>query len=381
MNFRSIGRATPSFFIWLLYQYFFYIKQLNLLYLDKGDKREMDIKDVKEVQELMEVLQVIYDKIKQFGKIIVKHLYLDLSGTKGSLPLKIYNTLNDRVKEMEQMGIKPILVIGDDTDSYLSCYLYNLLRGYDGYGSITLGGVLIYKGKDKGIHLDTTHYKNGVGLVFLDTDIVFPNNSVSLSNHINLMYDDRILNINNYLGCNSLEEYKNKYPLGTTQILLSVCKSKGVELPQEIYDYFLRSDMSRLPKNVFMSNTMYYLKVLDLDKEFKRHLKEVKKNKKKGDYKLFTGISLQDGELIIHDVKYPVIKMLKEFNSPHSDVRLSNLKKVYDLDTVVFNTDDDGVLIGNVDMGVFTIYKKKKEYYYTKVSPVNVDNPKDTLWT
>lgn len=139
--------------------------------------------------------------------------------------------------------------------------------------------------------------------------------------------------------------------------------------------------MSRLPKNVFLSNTIYHLKVLDLDKEFKRHLKEVKKNKKKGDYKLFTGVSIQDGELIINDVKYPVIKMLKEFNSPHSDVRLSNLKKVYDLDTVVFNTDDDGVLIGNVDMGVFTIYKKKKEYYYTRITPVNVDNPKDTLLT
>ena len=309
----------------------------------------MNIRDIKEIQELFEVLQVMCSKVSQFGKLLVKHIYIDLSGTKGSLPLNIYNTLNDRVKEMEQKGIKPILVMGDDTDSYLSCYLYNLLREHDGHESITLGGVLIYKGKDKGIHLDTTHYKNGIGLVFLDTDIVFPNNSITLSNHINLMCDDRILNVNNYLGCNSLEEYKNKYPLGTTQI--------------------------------FLSNTLYHFKVLDFDKEFKRHLKDVKKNKKKGDYKLFTSISLQDGELIINDLKHPVIKILKGYNSPHNDVRLSNLKKVYDLDTVVFNTEDDGVLRGNVDIGVFTVYKKKKEYYYTKVTPVDIDNSKNTLWT
>lgn len=340
-----------------------------------------DIKDIKEVQELFEVLQVMCSKVSQLVKLLVKHIYIDLSNTKGSLPLKIYDTLNDRVKEMEQKGIKPILIMGDDTDSYLSCYLYNLLREHDGHESITLGGVLIYKGKDKGIHLDTTHYKNGVGLILLDTDIVFPNNSITLSNHINLMDDDRILNVNSYLGCNSLEEYKNKYPLGTTQIFLSVCKSKGIELPQEMYNYFLRSDMSRLPKKVFMSNTLYHFKVLDLDKEFKRHLKDVKKNKKKGDYKLFTSISLQDGVLVLDDLKHPVVKILKEFNSPHKDIRLSHLKKVYDLDTVVFNTDDDGVLIGNVDIGVFTVYKKKKEYYYTKVIPVGVNNPKNTLWT
>lgn len=340
----------------------------------------MDIKDIKEVQELMEVLQVVYNKFKQLGKLLVKHIYMDLGNTKGSLPLKIYDTLNDRVREMEQKGIKPILIMGDDTDSYLSCYLYNLLRTQDGFESITLGGVLIYKGKDKGIHLDTTQYKNGIGLVFLDTDIVFPNNSISLSNHINLMDDDRILNVNTFLGCNSLEEYKNKYPLGTTQIFLSVCKSKGIELPQEIYNYFLRSDISKLPKKVFLSNTLYHFKVLDLDKEFKKHVKHMKK-KKKGDYKLFTGVSLQDGVLVLDDLKHPVVKILKGYNSPHKDIRLSNLKKVYDLDTVVFNTDDDGVLIGNVDIGVFTVYKKKREYYYTKVIPVDVDNPKNTLWT
>lgn len=330
----------------------------------------MDIKEIKEVQELFGVLQVVSNNIKQFGKLLVKHLCIDISGTKGSLPMSIYNTLNEKVKEMEQMGIKPILVMGDDTDSYLSCYLFNLLRNYDGLDPLTLGGVLVYKGTGKGIHLDTTHYKDGIGLVFLDTDIVFPSNSVSLTNHINLMDDNRILNVNNYLGCNTLEDYINKYPLGTTQLLLSVCKTKGIEIPQELFNYFLRCDMSKLPKNVFMSNTMYHLKVLDLDKEFKEHRKNVRKSKVKGNYKLFDGITVQDGTIKILGDKFPIIKKLKDFNSPHNDVRLNNLVKVYDLDTVTMNVDDDGVLVGNVDGGTFTVYKKKKEYYYTRVIPM-----------
>lgn len=322
------------------------------------------------LQELSKVLQGIGNTLKQFGRVLLGHLFIGISETKKGVPVKIYDTLNNKIKEMEQVGIKPILVLGDDTDSYLSCYLFNLLRKYDGLNPITMGGVLVYRGKDKGMYLDTTLYKGGIGLVLLDTDIVFPNNSISLSNHVNLMDDTRIININNYLGCNSLESYKGKYPLGTTQILLSVCKVKGIEIPKDLYNYFLRCDMSRLPKKVFMSNVIYHFKVLGLDKEFKQHLKEVKRDKVKGDYKLFTDVYVENGTICIDNMKYPVVKKLKDFNSPHLDVRLSNLRKVYDLDTVRMNVKDDGVLVGSVEGGTFTVYTHRNKYYYTRVISV-----------
>lgn len=331
---------------------------------------KMDIREIKEVQELLEVLQEVSIKVQQFGKLLVNYLYIGISGTRGSLPINIYNTLNEKILEMEQAGVKPILILGDDTDGYLSCYLFNMLRTYDGLDPITLGGCLVYKGKEKGIYLDTTRYRGGVGLVFLDTDIVFPSNSVSLTNHINLMSDSRILNVNNYLGRNSLKEYTNKYPLGTTHIFLSVCKTRGIEIPQELFNYFIRCDMSKLPKNIFMSNILYHLKVLDLDKEFKSHMKDVRERKIKSSYKLFDSITVEEGSIKIAGNRYPVIKKLKEFNSPHKDVRLANLTKVYDLETLTMNVDDDGALVGNVEDGTFTVYKRKKEYYYTRVIPV-----------
>ena len=69
-------------------------------------------------------------------------------------------------------------------------------------------------------------------------------------------------------------------------------------------------------------------------------------------------------------MKYPVVKKLKDFNSPHLDVRLSNLRKVYDLDTVRMNVKDDGVLVGSVEGGTFTVYTHRSKYYYTRVISV-----------
>jgi hypothetical protein len=329
----------------------------------------MDIREIEGIKELLDVLNLVKRKVYQFGKLLIKHLHIGISGTERSLPLDIYNELNFRIRKMEELGVKPILIMGDDTDSYLSCYLFNLLRQFDGLEPLTLGGVLVYKGENKGIHIDPTKYRRGTGYVFLDTDIVFPYNSVSLTNHVNLMEDKRILNVNNYLGCNNLDNYMEKYPLGTTQLFLSVCKIKNLEIPKNLYNYFLRCDMSRLPKRVFMSNTLYHFKVLGLDKEFKEHRKMIKK-KQVGNYKLFDSITVEDGTISMKNGNFSVIKRLKDWNSPHTDVKLENLVKRYDLDTVTMNVEDDGVLVGKVHSGTFTVYKKRKEYYYTRVIPV-----------
>ena len=114
----------------------------------------MDIREIEGIKELLDVLNLVKRKVYQFGKLLIKHLHIGISGTERSLPLDIYNELNFRIRKMEELGVKPILIMGDDTDSYLSCYLFNLLRQFDGLKPLTLGGVLVYKGENKGIHID-----------------------------------------------------------------------------------------------------------------------------------------------------------------------------------------------------------------------------------
>ena len=73
---------------------------------------------------------------------------------------------------------------------------------------------------------------------------------------------------------------------------------------------------------------------------------------------------------MVLDCNLSLINKLKEFNSPHDDVRLFDLQKVYTLDTVRMNTEDDGVLVGNVDTGTFTDYTHRNKYYYSHLKPV-----------
>lgn len=334
----------------------------------KEFKINIDLQWLKDDMEFIkDELQESCNKMRQVFMLLVKHLFFDIGGTKKGIPMLIYNTLNESVSDMESRGLKPILIIGDDTDSYLTCYLYNLIRIKDGLDPLTLGGVLQYRGKSRGLYLDGSLRLEDVGLVFMDTDITLPNNSISLSNHVNLMNDKRIININNYLGSNSLDEYMSKYPFGTTQILLGVCKVKGIKLPDNLYNYFLRSDMSRIPKRVFMLNTKYHSKVLGIEEEFKGHLKEIKDKGIKSDYKLFKELTVDSGRVQFIGGKESIMFKLKEFNSPHKDVRLSNLIKVYDLLTMDMDVKEDGVLEGNVNTGVFTIYKLRNNYYYTQI--------------
>ena len=86
----------------------------------------MDIREIEGIKELLDVLNLVKRKVYQFGKLLIKHLHIGISGTERSLPLDIYNELNFRIRKMEELGVKPILIMGDDTDSYLSCYLLKI---------------------------------------------------------------------------------------------------------------------------------------------------------------------------------------------------------------------------------------------------------------
>lgn len=324
-----------------------------------------------EMKGICEILQEFCDNVRCTGRLLVKLMYLHIRDTDRSIPIDIYNRLNDQVEQYKNKGLVPVMMLGDDTDSYLTCFLFNLLRKHDGLDPIILGGLLLYEGKDKGIYLDRSLDPNKVGYVFMDTDITLPVRSISFTNHVNMMSDHRIVNVNDYLGTNNRTDYIGKYPMGTTQILLSVCKTKGIDL--KYFNYFLRSDMGKIPtKKLFKMNMFYYVKMLGFEDEFCDHVKEYRLRKKKSrtDYMIFEKIYIEDGLIQFKNNKDKIMWDLKDMYNPHDDVRLRDLIKIYDIEGCRYNVKEVGELCGNVDDGVFTVYNKRNTFIYDRVKPV-----------